>query len=434
MKERAYFTAIILLCTVASDTLADKWTRFQNGGNLSLRNQTGVRLKWNTEQGIRWDVDLAGYGQSSPVIHDQTVYVTSLSGDSKEKLFIQAFDQVSGTELWKHETVNKSPEENTNYVSRAAPSPVCDAQGVIAFFEGGNVVALDAIGNVRWQRDLIADVGPIEARHGLASSLEQNDHTIFIWVERLSDPYVMALEKSSGKTKWKAAGLGVTSWSSPRLVPGKERHHLVLSGTGKLAGLDPQSGERLWTFDAISGNSTPTPMPVGPGRFLIGASAGSGASSENNAAQSNGLIQIEETSHGKYSAKYVWQAERATSSFGSPIAHKGNAYFVNRTGVLFCLDLKTGKEHFAKRIGSSTWATAVGMENRVYFFGKNGMTTVIRSGPEFQELSTNPLWNDASDRRPPRPNFGVPILYGVAISESDLIMRRGDRMYNVSAL
>ena len=54
--------------------------------------------------------------------------------------------------------------------------------GVIAFFEGGNVLALNRKGELRWQRDLVADYGPIRARHGLGSSLEQNDEHVFVWI------------------------------------------------------------------------------------------------------------------------------------------------------------------------------------------------------------------------------------------------------------
>ena len=70
-------------------------------------------------------------------------------------------------------------------------------------------------------------------------------------------------------------------------------HHLVLSGIKKLAGLDPESGKRLWDFDGISGNSTPTPCPMGNGRFLIGATTGRGESGGGKASDSNlSLIHI----------------------------------------------------------------------------------------------------------------------------------------------
>ncbi len=426
--------ALLIVTLLAAPACAENWKGFQHGGQLTLNNDVNPKLEWSLDTGIAWDIQLAGYGQSSPVIQDQVIYVTSLSGKKKDDLHIQAIDRQSGQQLWRHDVKNNSPEENTNYVSRAAPSPVCDAKGVVAFFEGGNVVALSPQGKVRWERNLVADYGEIRARHGLGSSLEQDDQHVFVWVERQSDPYVVALAKENGQTVWKSEGIGATSWSSPRLIPIGQSYHLVISGTGKLAGIDPATGKRLWTFSDVSGNSTPTPVPAGNGRFLMGATTGRGGGDGSQAAQSNGLIQIEPADDGGFQARYVWQAQRATSSFGSPMVHDGNAYFVNRSGVVYCLKLETGEELYAKRAGASNWATPIGVDERVYLFGKDGTTTVIAAGEEFQELATNPLWG--TDEKPegqarPRMSFGGPVLYAAAIVDNDVILRRGDRLYRV---
>lgn len=83
---------------------------------------------------------------------------------------------------------NPTEQENTSYVSRAAPTPVCDAAGVYVSNEGGVLAALDFTGNVRWQRDLVAEFSRISARHGLAASPEQDAEHIFVWIERSEQP------------------------------------------------------------------------------------------------------------------------------------------------------------------------------------------------------------------------------------------------------
>ena len=226
--------------------------------------------------------------------------------------------------------------------SRAAPTSIIDDDQITVLFEGGNLLSLDHQGNELWQRNLVEDFGEIKSRHGLSASLEQNRNTVFVWIERENDPYVLAVSKRDGADRWKVPGLGVTSWSSPRLVPLEQGAHLVLSGIGKLAGFDPASGEKLWEFDDISGNSTPTPVPVGDGRFLIGATTGRTGGSAGKAARSNGLMQISRDKDGKFAADFLWRCKRATSSFGSPLAHGGLAYFVNRQGVIYCVSLNDG--------------------------------------------------------------------------------------------
>ncbi len=424
--SRGQVTLFMVLVLPASlGVAADNWTSFQNGGTLSVSLDADA-LRWKEV----WSQDIPGYGQSSPVVWGETVYVTSVSGPQKETYHVVAFKLSDGSKVWQHDLKNASPRENTSYVSRAAPTPAADANGLVCFFEGGNVVALTHDGKVRWERDLVKEFGPLDARHGLSASVEQTEANAFIWVERAEEPYVLAVDKKSGKTVWKVAGIGATSWASPRLVPVNDGHHLVLSGIGHLVGLDPQTGQRLWKFDGISGNSSPTPIPLSDGRFLQGATVGRGESSSGSAAKSNGVIGITRTDDGQWQADYVWQAKRATSSFGSPIAHADRCYYVNATGVVYCLDLKTGEEVFTKRLEESIWATPVAIGDEILFFGKGGSIRGIADGQEFQAMSSETAWKAPSDDAPAseRGRSSGPVLYGVAVVGDHVVIRRGDQL------
>lgn len=422
--------ALTIACFISPSLFAAdaNWDSFQNGGQVSLTNSSqNAETDWSTGFETSWTKAIDGYGQSSPVIWKDSVYVTSVEGDNKDDYHIQAFRLSDGEPLWKFDLKNPAPQKSSTYVSRAAPTSVTDRDGVISFFEGGAVVALNHQGEVRWQLNLIDEYGANPTRHGIGSSLEQDADSVFVWVERTADPYVLRLKKSNGDVLWKSAGLGVTSWSSPRLISVGKTSQLVLSGSGKIAGLDVQTGKQFWELTDIGGNSVPTPIPAGDGRFLIGASEGRGgdAAASGRAAESNGLIQISQNDMGQWSAQFVWKAKRATSSFGSPIVHAGLAYFVNRSGVLYALDAKTGEERFAKRIGESVWATPIATNNAVLFFGKKGAVGIVATGNEFEQLHSSQIWPTADAGGNP---FGGPTLYGVAVSGSNYIVRRGDQL------
>ena len=212
-----YLSLAVLLATANPLPAQQDWPRFLNGG--VLQNQKwDLPTEWSPENGIEWTADLPGYGQSSPIIYKNTVYVTSVIGPNKEKIAVRAININDGTEKWAFERPNSTLQKNEVMVSRAAPSPVVDEDGVVAFFEGGNLVALDHNGKLRWERDIKAEFGELKARHSLAASLEQNEDTIFLWAERMQSPFVLAISKSDGKTAWQQPGLGSTSWSSPRLI------------------------------------------------------------------------------------------------------------------------------------------------------------------------------------------------------------------------
>jgi len=335
----AILFALLAISTVSADQAS--WTKFQNGGLSATSAQLPV--EWSPEENIAWEAEIPGYGQSTPIFaHDQIV-VTSTSGDEKDNYHVVSYS-TQGEKLWQVDLKNPSPFKNSPMVSRAAPSAVATNDGFVTFFEGGLVVALSPEGKQVWQRDLVEAYGKIEARHGLASSLEQDGQAVFVWVERSEEPYLLALDLENGETLWKTEGLGSTTWSSPRLIPVGESSHLVCSAVGKIVGFDPKSGKRLWSFDGIANNSSCTPIPAGNGQFLIGASDGRGESEPGAAAASNGLIEIESNAEGAYSARFKWSADKATSTFGSPVVAGDSALIVNRVGVVYQYDLESGKQ------------------------------------------------------------------------------------------
>ncbi len=429
LPEKLALTSSQLFCFILLPCLSciagEDWTSFQNGGEIQFDGRGRDFSK-------KWSVAISGYGQSSPVAWKDQVYVTSVSGPNKEKCLVTAFDLQTGVVNWQYETQNATPQESSNYISKAAPSPVVDERGIVCFFEGGNLFALTHAGEVRWERNLIDEYGPIDARHGLAASLEHTQDIVFAWVERQTEPYIIAINKESGENEWKEPGLGVTSWASPRLIPVQGGEHLVLSGAGMIVGYDPASGKRLWEFDEITGNSTPTPMPVSEGTFLIGATVRRGEGDSGRAAESNGLISITQTDAGSWSASYVWHSKRATSSFGSPICSENHCYFMNRSGVLYCLDKATGKELYAKRVGGSLWATPIAFSQSILLPLKDGKLTVVSKGPKIQALMTSEVFSvKPSQETEKPPSFGGKTLYAAILVGNRTIIRSGDQLFSL---
>ncbi len=441
---------------------AAEWAGFRGPAPSDL-NEATLPLTWTPESQIRWTATLAGIGQSSPVIWGDQIYLTTVEGPKKETCHISAFRLSDGSPLWRGSVKNSTPEEVTGLISKAAPTPVVNSQGVIALFEGGNLLALTHAGEKRWEKDLVAEFGPIHSRHGLGSSLIQTDENVVVWIERDNEPYLLCLNKTSGETTWKVNGMGATSWSSPIILTVNGKQQLVFSASGKLRGVDPSTGEELWLMEGITGNATPSPSAVGDGVLLLGATDARGESSDSKPAQSNCLVRVKPTDDGKFETEFVWRAKRATCSFGSPIVHQGLAYFVNRQGILFCLDAATGEEVYAERTPESCWATPLAVGDRIYLVGQKGTTTVIKAGRTFEILASNRLWIDEApaseggersaegrpmgDRGEGRtPSRGGPggggggmgygtsdskIQFAVAAVPGSLLIRTGDKLFCV---
>ena len=403
------------------------WFSFQNGGlNTSAK---AMEVKQTVQLEKKWSIELEGYGQSSPVVWRNTLYTTAVRGDNKEECIVAAHDLVSGKKKWSLTFKNPAPRESTYYVSKAAPTPVVDSHGIVSLFEGGLLVAVSHDGKVTWRRDLLDEFGELNSNHGLSSSLEHNDESVFVWIERKESPYIISVNKKSGKDNWKASGVGGTSWATPRLLNVGESQHLLLSGSGHIIGLDPSTGKRLWDFTGIDGNTVPTPMPLRDGEFLIGATTGRGEGGGGNPAAFNGVIKVGLVGE-RWSADYLWRCEKATSSFGSPVVMNGLAYFVNRSGVLFVVDANKGHDVYSQRLVSSMWATPVKLGNALILPFKNGTLQVIAEGNEFNSLGEIKLWEDGATEGQ-RGSFGGPVLYAIILIEDAVIARRGDQLINI---
>lgn len=404
------------------------WPSFQNGGHLTVAGDA-LPTRWSAEENIAWKSEIPGYGQSTPIVTGGQIIVTSTDGPNKENYYLISYSLEKGEKLWQKEFTNPSPVENTSYVSRAAPTPIADDSGYIAYYEGGLVVAVSHDGEIRWKRNLVESYGPISARHGLSSSLEQNKDLVFVWVERSEEPYLAALNKATGETVWKVEGLGSTSWSTPRLVPVGDTTHLVCSASGKIAGFDPSNGDRLWQFDQIANNTTCTPIPLGEGRFLIGASEGRGEAAAQTDGSSNGVIEITKQDDGSFSADFAWQAVKAKSSFGSPIVADGTAWFINRGGVLFGVDQETGKQTTTSRLAAGgVWATPLQQGKRLYIFGSKGTTSIIDMSTS-ETIAENSLWATEEDAE--GETSSNEIIYSAVPVPPYLIIRTGDTLYAI---
>ncbi|MEM6473240.1 MAG: PQQ-binding-like beta-propeller repeat protein, partial [Planctomycetota bacterium] len=163
-------TVLVFVFTTAVPAAETEWRSFQNSGKLP--SDLKLPTSWSPEENIAWTADIEGYGQSTPIVaHDQIV-VTSTSGDNKDNYHVISFSSADGSKNWQVDVANPTPYKNSPMVSRAAPSAVATEAGFVTFFEGGLLVAVSPTGEKVWERNLVDEFGPIEARHGLAASLE----------------------------------------------------------------------------------------------------------------------------------------------------------------------------------------------------------------------------------------------------------------------
>lgn len=435
--------ALCLLLSLCQAESSDAWPSFL-GPPAGVVKAESVPLKWSPASNIAWQADLPGHGQSSPIVWGDRVFVTAVEGPMKDTCHVLCLNLQSGTVEWKHSFDSSDKVKSSLYVSRAAPTPVTDGKQVYAFFESGDIVALSLTGTEVWRRSLSSEFGKFQNKFGLSASPVITADSVVVLVDDEGPSYLISMNKADGKTKWKTDRTSRVSWSSPAIIDVAGSQQVVCSSAGTVDGYDAATGKLLWTFDEVGGNNKSTPRSHAAGTFLIGASAGrEGRLAPGGDPKKSNLAMTIDVVEGKPQPKVLWRNEQATPSFNSPMVHEGHAYWVNTQGVVFCLDANTGEKRFTERIKQSCWATPVGVGDRVYFFGKDGTTTVLRSGPTFEVLAENQLWDpaaikpdpaqaaaeDTEEKRKAAATFSGPTQYGVAVVNGSVLVRTGEKLF-----
>jgi len=93
---------------------------------------------------------------------------------------------------------------------------------------------------------------------------------------------------------------------------------------------------------------------------------------------------------------YVSFLDRDCSYVPSPIALGPYFLVVSDSGVTTCLDAKSGKSIWRKRIGARHSASMVYANGLVYFLSDKGVMTVVKPGPEFELVARNKLGEETN--------------------------------------
>ncbi|HEY8461364.1 MAG TPA: PQQ-binding-like beta-propeller repeat protein, partial [Blastocatellia bacterium] len=208
-----------------ADRRTDVWPGFRGAGDSHAAARE-LPLEWADGRNVAWNVALPGYGQSSPVVRRDKIFLTAVEGANKEKLLVFSRDLKRGRRLWLKEFPATFTMKDANTVSKAAPTPAVDERRLYVFFESGDLFAFDHKGNPQWRRKLAEEYGAYKTNHGLGSSIALTDKAVITLVAHGGPSYLLAVDKQTGKNLWKSDLKSGGGWSSPIITTHQNRRQI----------------------------------------------------------------------------------------------------------------------------------------------------------------------------------------------------------------
>lgn len=249
---------VLALAAIPTGLRADDWPQFRGPNCTGISTGTlPLPVKFSATENIRWSAKV-GDGVGGSVIAAGRVFVSGMSADETVSLF--AFDAATGEKLWQRdwETGPLAEVHATN--SQASSTPAADAERVYFYFSTLGLMSVDAqTGKDVWHQKLPTPFFVFKWGPGMSPVLYRN-LLLFCQDDDLN-PAVFAFDKSTGKLHWKDERLDMAvNYSHPVVCTVDGRDEIVVAGTGRLIGYDPESGQRRWFAQVMLRNIKTTPV------------------------------------------------------------------------------------------------------------------------------------------------------------------------------
>lgn len=396
-------------CTARADA---NWPQFRGPHGNGHVDAKKLPLTWSETNNVTWKTAIHDLGWSSPVAWGNQIWVTTATEDGRS-LFAVCVDSDTGKIVHDLKVFDtEKPEHVASVNSYASPTPVIETGRLYAHYGTYGTACLDTTtGRTLWtRRDLNCDhhEGP-----GASPLLHQN--LLILTVDGRDVQYVVALDKTTGKTVWKTNRSVDYSpypincrkaFCTPIVIEVGRRQQLFSPGAKAMIAYDPITGEELWKARYNGWSMTPRPL-FGQGLLFVITDY---ERPELWAVRPDGSGDVTDT-------HVAWKITKDMPGTSSLLLIDDLLYMVNDPGYALCVEAKTGAIVWRERLKGKHSASAIYGQGRIYFFSEKATTTVLQAAREFKVLAENQL----DDRLMATP----------AVVENSIILRTRTHLYRL---
>jgi len=461
--------AILSLNVVASP--GEDWSQFRGPNGTGISSTTGLPAEFGPGRNMFWKTSIPG-GHSSPVLSSSQIFLTGSDGN---KLFVIALDRKTGKMLWQREVPRSHSGRLLKPNNPSSPSPVTDGENVYAFFQDFGLISFDKHGKERWKMPL----GPFNIFFGFGSSPILIENKLVLACDQDSTSFLLAVDKDSGKVKWRVDRPGVISgYSTPILYKAASGPtQIVIPESFQLSAYSCETGERIWWVRGlacemksiavlngdtlyINGWGMPENQPgkqvkippfeeilakfdtnkdgtitqdEGPDErikskdyFAVFDLNRDGkldgkewATYRAMMASENGLLSIKMGGRGDMTDTAIrWKYQKPVPQVPSTLLYKGVLYMVNDGGLLISFDPASGAVLKQGRLQGAIdkyFASPVAADDKIFLVSEGGAVSVLKAAGEWEILAVNKLDDEC---------FATP-----AIAEGRIYLRTESALY-----
>ena len=398
------FAVIFLVCSGAS---AGDWPQWRGPEGTGVSRETNLPTNWNSQRGIVWHTEVPDWGDSTPAIWGDAIFVTT---HHDEDLLLLKISKASGRVQWTRTvgtgTVKRAPIKGKSDEERketkfhplhnlASPSPVTDGTHVVVHFGNGDLAAYDFDGKQLWHRNLQQDYGnytiwwghansPVIAGTSVISVCMQD--SLAGIVQPPVESYVVAHDITTGRERWRtirataAKAEECDAYTTPLLTTIDDKQQLIVMGGNQVDGYDPTTGKQIWRLPGIVGGRTVTSPTVADGLFYVTQGKG------------GPLLAVQLGGTGELPRHDIaWKYDQGTPDSSTPVVWENQLFVISDHGVARAFDAHSGRTIWTERLKGDYKASPVAAEGRIYFLNTHGLCTVIAAGLKPEKLAENEI-------------------------------------------
>ncbi len=368
---------------------AADWNRFRGPNASGIASHKQLPIEYALEDAA-WKVELESKGNSSPIISEGVLYLTSAEFDNETKrgnrilsAYATADGELRWTKSWPFRTYK------TNKRNGFASATVCaDENGVYVFWQAedaSKLYGLDHSGEELWSYE----VGKFGAGTGAATSPIVHQGVVLLSHDNEKyESFLLAVSAVDGKRIWQTVRKTQrTGYSTPVIYEAKDgQTQVVFSHSYEgVVGVDFQSGEIQWQ-NVVFGDHAQRAVgsPIVAGNQVIAASG------FTNGVRT--LVSLAPDSlSDSHEALEMYRTTRNVPHCPTPLALNDQLYCWTDRGILACLDLETGEQQWLARVGGEYFTSPISLGDRILSIDRNGEIVVVGVGSEYVELGRSQL-------------------------------------------